>query len=453
MGDQGTNKVVDTADGVALAAKVLPPAKGRDFWIAAAIVVFAVLLGGALFQASAISFDYMKLRGFAIYGSASSLPRFAETVRDIGHAGDSRIAAYRDVFHERDFGDLETLGRATLDPNLVTQARKITGLTTQASRFVDLEQRYQARCPVATNADAAKLMGNEGVEPPPLPQTQTPDLPVDACSIPATTCSDAASAQGSVRYRLICAEAARVATLQRRQSLAALTFDSARCYSDALRLTYPTFDPAKAAEAVRVSEAYLATACPETWGCGTRSQPGAPTTEKPVDSAGQTTAIARETPAPDQTVTADPAAPHPKAVGEPAAGPNATKATTRFWTKFWNWWLGWPLAILYLALGSIFGVLGSLARYLYQIAEPKIDAYGDPTAPALAGGGAAVLVLLIVMAGFQFLTVGASTPDLAYPNPMTVCGLSVLSGLAGDKVLQALQAFVARIFNQPVAAN
>ena len=124
-----------------------------------------------------------------------------------------------------------------------------------------------------------------------------------------------------------------------------------------------------------------------------------------------------------------------------------------FWAGFWNWWLGWPLAILYLCLGSIFGVLGSLARYLYQIADPTRDAYGSPGSPVLAGGGAAVLVLLIVMGGFQFLTVGASSPDLAYPNPLTVCGLSVLSGLSGEKVLAALQALVARVFNAPVAAT
>ena len=71
----------------------------------------------------------------------------------------------------------------------------------------------------------------------------------------------------------------------------------------------------------------------------------------------------------------------------------------------------------------------------------------SPATLVIAGGSAAVIVLFVVMSGFQFLTVGTTSPDLAYPSPLLVCALGALSGVGGRQVIDALQGFVQRTFS------
>ncbi len=106
-----------------------------------------------------------------------------------------------------------------------------------------------------------------------------------------------------------------------------------------------------------------------------------------------------------------------------------------------------PLSVMYLILSFLFGCAGCVSSNLYRVTQSTPAAALSVWYTIIAGGGSAILVLIITMAGFQFLAVGASSADLAYPNPLVVCGLSVAVGLNGDKVLIALREWISRIFS------
>ena len=190
------------------------------------------------------------------------------------------------------------------------------------------------------------------------------------------------------------------------RAITSFDYDAAQYITDVLKLTYPGFTKTDVGDAISVSSAYRALARKPL---NIKGQPGM---DPPATAAASSVSASAATPQ-----------------GSPPPAPN-------FSAPFWNFLLAIPLAVLYLALSFMFGGVGSIANYLYATAAPDSVAKtpsAAPWYPVVAGGGAAILVLLVVMAGFQFLTIGAATPDLAYPNPLTVCGLSVLVGLSGDR--------------------
>lgn len=410
-------------------------ASAVTYVVAAALTVIAgLIIGGFLFQVSSLAFDYMKLRKLPLYGSASSLARFSKELETIAREMGPQTVQIRALLRDRATIDIEIAEKNAEAASTLSEARTLLRpVRTVELTFRSIDAAFSQLCPAVDNVAAANQVAEITADTTPTAVVPTPPSPdaaspapkmteqqqsiiKQACAIGTESCEAAPTTPRGVRLRMICAQKALQAAERRKGAINAYNFDGARYFTDALRITYPSFGTDEVADAVRVVEIYQTT----------------------VHGIGGS----RE--------ACDPPAPAPKAVNAAAGAlsPANTSCTPvkTFRAGFWDWWLAWPLAILYLALAFVSGLVGSLSRYLYGFAAPIQSPTDNPFAPIIAGGGAAILAVMIVLGGFQFLTVGASSPDLAYPNPLTVCGLSVLSGLAGERVLAALQGVVGRIF-------
>ncbi|ATQ41198.1 hypothetical protein [Caulobacter mirabilis] len=406
-------------------------AKKRDILNAGIVVAICVVLGGFMFQSASLSFEYMKLRDLRLYMSASSLEGFARRLETVRRDIDARDApALRgligargtidiDLYNKKEAADRAISNAKTaLRRNLSPDQKAKTKYAEASLTFAGIDKVFDAICRSEDNDRAANaglpLEGADVEEAPsaaPAPPTApalSPELR-RACDIPDNFCpQDATGAAlpstGGERAQMICTQLVYQSAVRKKTAVSAFAYDSAKALGDSLAISYPDFKPEQAGAAIKIVEAYTSLA-PRA--LKTPPAPGA----------------------------------------NPSAGQRVVTAFGDFASSFWNVLLSWPLAITYLLLAFLFGGLGSLSRYLYYYANPRSE---NPTGGVLhnvlAGGGGAVLVLLIVMAGFQFLTVGASAPDLAYPNPLTVSAISVLSGLGGERVLETLNGFIGRVF-------
>ncbi|UTP39778.1 hypothetical protein M9M90_00980 [Phenylobacterium sp. LH3H17] len=409
-----------------------------------------LILGCIVFQASSMAFDYMKLRHFPLYGSAASLGSYAETVDRLIGEMDQRGETVRNLIRDRSTIDIDVAGRAQAAESAIVEARNFLrqNLTSQqiansqfdkaSVNFTGTDAIFQKFCsPSANSAAGGAATAIEGVsgaggDTPSsaitesrsdaaamLSTTLTPaqlTMFKAACAITVDYCDgDAPHPSAGQRAKMICTQKTLQAANRRKEAITAFNYDAAKYITDVQRLSYPSFASSDVDTAIAVTESYRALT-------GQALRTPCATCGSPV-------------------------------VGEATVGaskPAVRSLRERIFTPFWDFWLSLPLAILYLALGFIFGAIGSLSSYLYGFAAPNSVAPTPTTSPWFmfsAGGGAAILILLIVMAGFQFLTVGASSPDLAYPNPLTVCALSVVVGLRGDRVLSALQDWTGRMFS------
>lgn len=409
----------------------------RNLRTAVRAAIVWVLLGGALFQASSVGFEYMKLRKLPLYASAASLRGFSQTVFELTHQMDERTRRIRDLIGDRATIDIElaerseaarisiVAARTFLRYNLTAAQVRASGFDTAPVTFTATEGLFQAYCSPKANTS----VGIIAAELPDAPTASTPavtpakGVPTGppggplagqqaaafekACASSRPDCPrDAPGDPLEVRPAMICAQTALQSTLKRREAILAFKYDPAVYLADVLKLTYPGITPDDIDGVVKTTEGYRALV----------GQPAS--TSSPQTADGRASWLA------------------------PFAGAYAACLV-----GFWGFLLSLPLALLYLALSFTFGALGSVSNYLYATAAPDEVAktpVANPWFTILAGGGAAILAVLIIMAGFQFLTVGASTPDLAYPNPLTVCGLSVIVGLQGDRVLAALKTWTGR---------
>lgn len=414
----------------------------RNLRTAVTAAIVWVLLGGALFQASSVGFEYMKLRKLPLYASAASLRVFSQTVFELTHQMDERTRRIRDLIGDRATIDIElaergeaartsiVAARTFLRYNLAPVQMKASGFDAAPVTFTATEGLFQAYCSPKANTSVGILAAELPDAPAasaPTPAAPTKGAPAGppggaptgqqaaafekACASSRLDCpKDATGDPLEVRQAMICAQTALQSTLKRREAILAFKYDPAVYLADVLKLTYPGITPDDIDGVVKTTEGYRAL-------------------------VGQH-AGASGRPTPDE---------RPGWLAPLAA------AYAACLVGFWGFLLSLPLALLYLALSFTFGALGSVSNYLYATAAPDEVAktpVANPWFTILAGGGAAILAVLIIMAGFQFLTVGASTPDLAYPNPLTVCGLSVIVGLQGDQVLAALKAWTGRFLTR-----
>lgn len=402
-------------------AEQAPAREGLAYVVTAALtVIVSLIVGGFVFQVSTLAFDYMKLRDLPLYGSASSLPRFSEEIERIAREMEPQARAIRELLRDRATIDMEVADReASASGALAEAAALLRPVRPVEANFRAVEAAFTALCPAADRAAAASLSAEISAPPvanaaadagPPAPGADVQAVLAAACPIGQATCA-AMGPRPGLWLRMICSQKALQAVERRRGAIGAYNYDSGRYFTDALRITYPAFGADEAANAIKVTEIYQTT----VHGLGGARR----------DCTAERQAGLSAAPSPADT---------------------SCKPVRTLRAAFWDWWLGWPLVILYLALSFIFGLVGALSRYLYAFAGPMENPSHTPAAPIIAGGGAAVLAVMLVLGGFQFLTVGAASSDLAYPNPLTVCGLSVLAGIAGHRVLDTLQNAVGRIF-------
>lgn len=388
------------------------------------VVLLAALLGAILFQTCSIAFDYMKLRQLPIYATAGSLAEFNAAVESLNDemAGSRQVA--RGALLNRATIDLDIAAaeeqarvaivqaRTLLRGNLDSSQISSIGFNSAAIRFTDTDRMFQRVCNTQQNAQAVEASADLAEAPTVQPAssqnigltTQQQSVFGSACSISREDCvDDKPSPRVGERERMICTQTRLQALTSRASTLDAFSFDGAAYLSEALRLSYPSIVPDDAIRVIQVAESYR--------------------------SLVRTNAS--------------------KACVRPADATSLACRDRNLMAPLWDFLFAQPLALMYLALAFIFGSLGSVTSYLFATVAPESIAPAPEDAPwyaGLAGGGSAILVLLVVMAGFQFLAAGASTPDLAYPNPLTVCGLSVLVGLRGDAVLVTLKEWIGRFF-------
>lgn len=402
----------DTGAGAATAAirktaRRTPTERRRAMAQAAVTVALGALIGVILFQGSALAFDYMKLRNIPLYDSAISLRMFA---RDLfvarsaletqngglirASAGDAAIQDLRllkrKLAADRAISVAKTSIRAALDDKQVAES----GFNNAGMSFNAVDAVFTKYCPTVGAA-----------------ATPTGQAFGDACKLSLNGCDGDLSTLNA-RSRMICAQIQYQEAVQEKEAMAAFQYDGAGALVGALAVAYPDIDKTKVSTAILVVDAYHALVpCPDAVKSATYAGVGASGETKPARCG----------------------------------------VVSRVWTELWSFVLSQPLAINYLVLALLFGAMGNLVRYLYRFAQPEAgtDPEEGPLMNALAGGGGAIMVLVIVMAGFQFLTVGASAPDLAYPNPLTVAAISVLAGLGGERVLAALNSFIGRLFGPP----
>jgi len=411
----------------------------RNLTHAARAAIIAVPLGCFLFQVSSLAFDYMRLRQLPLYSSAASIREFADSLSGVTDEMEDRNASIRALLRDRATIDIDIADRSEAARAAIVDARNFlrtrlslaqqqtSGFDKAAIRFTDTDAVFSHYCTPQQNIAASGLNSNPDnasessgmVEAdsavPVQPKRKINQESVDslsdsqkaafaaACEIKDGYCKDNKVNEAfGVRARMVCAQTSLQSLLNRKEAITAFSYDSSSYLVDALKLKYPSIEREDVFSAIKISEAYRAL---------TRSVPEDCAVESPSKCKAE--------------------------VGK------------RIWlvAQTWDFALAIPLAVLYLALAFIFGGLGSLANYLYATVAPDevvATPQQSPWFALVAGGGAAILSLLIVMAGFQFLTVGVSAPDLAYPNPLVVCGLSGLVGLRGDGVLSALKNLLGR---------
>lgn len=404
------------------------------------LVAISILVGGLLFEASSLAFDYMKLRGLPLYSSAASLPAFAEEVATVDEDMREKREEIRQVFRDRGTIDIDIASQNEVAASTLSEARTLFRPIIPVNlNFTDLDNAFQLYCNsndnaaaaaevIQANIDTASTRANSSTAASkpaaspagPLSQNKldkfTPEVRASigaACHIDTGDRCDAISppATRGLRLQMICAQKDLQSLIRRKAALGTYSFDDRKYITDSVGVRFPDLPSDKVDEMIRVWQNYQSTACPrQIW--------------------------YRCYPAPHEITST---------TGEISSNTKSKSIVTfdRLLPGAWNWLLSFPLALIYLMLGFIFGLLGSLTKYLYEFADPgRSNPQADLGEPILAGAGAAVVVLIIVMAGFQFLAVGASSSDLAYPNPLTACALSVMSGLAGRRVLELLQRFV-----------
>ena len=404
--------------------------------------VAAIVCGCALFQATSLSFDYMKLRQLPIYASATSIGEFASTVGAVSQEMRERRGLVRALLRDRSTVDFDIFTAQENARRSIVEARNFLrnglkqdqlvaiGFDQAKINFVDTDRMFQRYCSTDENSLAQNAIAglDDGAAAPAAPPSATANkgLPAlsdtqrplfqTACAITKTYCvGDRPSETSGERARMICAQNALQGLSGRSSALKTFSYDGAQYLADALKLSYPELQPTDMIRALQVVETYRAL---------TLSTKGRECSELTDLNAKQCTTAGRN---------------------------------NNWLAPFWDFLLSQPLAVMYMILALLFGGLGNLSSYLFATVAPERIATTPEEGPwyaALAGGGSAILVLLVVMAGFQFFAVGgASTPDLAYPNPLTVCGLAVLVGLRGDAVLTALKDWVTKFFSGETAQN
>jgi len=427
------------------------PQTRHNLWSALGAAIIGIAIGGLLFQAGALAYDYMKLRGLPLYANAASLGAYADTLSRLSHEMDDGANTIKGVIRERILMDL-TIGEKTASAKeTLSDARTVlrhlnkphadqVQLEKAGLGFIALDNIFQRVCPAESNVvanaviatiDTSGSVGNsptpsstpsgKGATASPAGPDTTPSITLTptenvaiapACSIPDNFCeNDTPRPTSGARARMICAQKVLQSSLNRKETIATFSYDAADYLTEVMKLSYPGFAKTDVDSAIRVTGSYRALA-------------------RTGDHGG--------CPAQDGSKTQTPC-------------PGASLDQTPTWlAPFWDFLLDFPLALLYLLLAFIFGGIGSVANYLYATAAPDTIAATPGEAPwfaVVAGGGAAILTLLLVMAGFQFLAIGAASPDLAYPNPLTVCGLSGVVGLGGDRVLTTLRSWLSRILS------
>lgn len=416
---------------------------GRDNLVSALwTTVAAIVVGCALFQATSLSFDYMRLRQLPIYASATSIGEFSGTVGAVSEEMRERRGLVRALLRDRSTVDFDTFMAQENARRSIVEARNFLrnalrqdqlvaiGFEQAAIKFADTDRMFRQYCSTDENTLAqtaiAGLDGGAASPNPATPPAANKSLPglddkqrpqfQTACAITKDYCvGDLPSETSGVRARMICAQNALQGLSGRSSALKTFSYDGAQYLADALKLSYPELQPTDMIRALQVVETYRAL---------TFSARGRECAELTDLNAKRCATIDRR---------------------------------NNWLAPFWDFLLSQPLAVMYMILALLFGGLGNLSSYLFATVAPDRIAATPEEGPwyaALAGGGSAILVLLVVMAGFQFFAVGgASTPDLAYPNPLTVCGLAVLVGLRGDAVLTALKDWVAKFFSGQTTQN
>ncbi len=424
------------------------PIKSSNLWSALGVALASIVFGCLLFQASAMAFDYMKLRAMPLYGSAASLGAYSDTLSRLVHEMDDNTDTIKGLIRERATIDITLAGKSAAEKDALTDGRNVlrkllsptqaqqSGFDKAGANFTALDGIFQQVCPAEANTAAGNVVASlegapsadSGVSAPSNAGARAPSTLVlsaaqtaavqPACQIPVDYCEGGAPRPtAGARARMICAEKTLQDAQRRKDAIGSFQYDSADYITEVMKLSYPSFAKADVDNAVRVTSGYRA--------------------------------LARKTDAPSCS-TQPATSTATGSSGKPSCARPADESPSLL-APFWDFLLDIPLAILYLALGFMFGGIGSLANYLYATAAPESLARTPSEAPwftIVAGGGAAILTLLVVMAGFQFLTIGASSPDLAYPNPLTVCGLSGIVGLGGDRVLTTLRTWLGKFFGE-----
>ncbi|WP_454758318.1 hypothetical protein [Caulobacter segnis] len=364
--------------------------------------VAAIVAGCALFQATSLSFDYMKLRQLPIYASATSIGEFASTVGIVSGEMRERRGLVRALLRDRSTVDFDFFTAQEAERRSIVEARNFLrnvlkqdqlvaiGFDQAKIKFVDTDRMFQRYCSTDENSLAQTAIAglDDGAAVPPPVATKGPPALTDkqrslfqaACAIPKNYClGDRPSETSGERARMICAQNALQGLTGRSLALKTFSYDGAQYLADALKLSYPELQPTDMIRALQVVETYRAL---------TLSTKGRECAELTDLNAKQCITAGRD---------------------------------NNWLAPFWDFLFSQPLAVMYMILALLFGGLGNLSSYLFATVAPDRIAPTPQEGPwyaALAGGGSAILVLLVVMAGFQFFAVGgASTPDLAYPNP------------------------------------
>ena len=404
-------------------------AKRRPMAVAGLAVSAMGAAGGMLLLTSAVSFDYMRLRDLPVYASAAGVEQFTEAAEGVrlgvsaSHASvgtrmqelatlDVMIADAEDASDEAR-GDAKNFLR-----NLTRSKQDVVKLSSVGISFGELEAAFQRLCidqPATGVAASGAALLPAGVseaaatgDPPVNPRNMDEAAARQACTAPDACPESVGEVKtGTYRGRMICAERSLQKLLRRKEQRAGFNYESAQLTSSLLRLSYPTITVDEIDRVIHVTEAYrnltgrcASAALPET------ASPPAGTADAACDQRAPWEALLRDM-------------------------------------------VHFPLAMSYFLLAALFGAMGALVRLLFESAGPGRDPDGGVIYAGLAGGGAAVLVVVILLAGFQFLAAGATSADLAYPNPLTVCGISVLTGIGGRGVLDALQRLVGRVTGTP----
>ena len=85
----------------------VPPAAAQHIRLALVIGTLSLFVGGVIFQASSLAFDYMKLRDLPLYGSASSLPRFSRELELVARELEPQATQIRRLLRDRATIDID----------------------------------------------------------------------------------------------------------------------------------------------------------------------------------------------------------------------------------------------------------------------------------------------------------------------------------------------------------
>ena len=247
------------------------------------LAALGLILGGLLFQVSSIAFDYMKVRGFPLYGSASSLPRFSAVVQLIDREMEPNATRIRELLRDRATIDLDIAARKEDAEITLSQAKTfLRPIAAVELNFTAIDEKFQQLCAPAENAAAAVQTAELAPTPPVGADAATPGAaqtakteaakpapPVLALTPaqralmgPACHIADepySVAAPRGIRHRMICAQQALQTALRRKTAVTNYDFDDAKYMSDALRVTYPAFSAEQVVDAAKIAEIYNTT--------------------------------------------------------------------------------------------------------------------------------------------------------------------------------------------------